>query len=292
MQFAAKAVKEVKEKKSLVALLDKALSGFQPARSYKTIHASALTGATEFCPREVALLDILKKEPKPKYISTAMQVTFDQGNALHDMVRDTWLREYVVGDWKCACCNTKVAFSKAPKTKCTVCGVNDWKYHELNFISQLNMASGSLDILVDFGTGKHTVVEIKTMGKDDFKALVAPLAEHRIRTSLYLWLIKDSGRPEADRIYLDHAMVLYISKGFGSKDEATGTITPFKEFVVDYNEESIQKHINKATVVHLFRQGKTGVPAGICPTSFVNRVKSCSCVKECWSGKYPAEESK
>jgi len=289
MNFVKDAMQVQHNGKSLIDLLHGKLAGYEPGRGFKHIHASALTSDVEFCPREVALLDITKKLPKDRYISVPLRVTFAQGNALHELVRQDWLRDEVVGTWVCRGCDHTINFSKRPKLMCPKCKRNLWKYEEERFTSVTAGVSGGMDMLIDFNTGKHTLVEVKTMDKDQFKSLKAPLAEHRIRTCMYLWIVKDSDRPEREKVHVDKAKLLYISKAFGTKGE-TGTITPFKEFDVSYNEDTIKSYIAKAQRVHLFRQGKMGVPKGICPTSFVGRVKQCACPQECWSSKYPAQE--
>lgn len=287
MDFLQKAINDAKKPASIIPLLDNHLSGYRKARGFKSIHASSLTREqTEFCPREVALIDILGIKQKDEYISTSLQVAFDQGESLHQLARNTWLRGSAIGSWKCSHCKTILAFRKAPKHNCAVCGGKNWDYLEENFISQTCDASGSLDILIDVGQPKYLLTEIKTMDKDQFKKLLAPLAEHRIRTNFYMWLVRDSGRIESEVINTDFAKVLYISKAYGSKNDE-GQISPFKEFEVAYEPKILQPYIDKALKIKNFR-GIGIMPDRICPTSFVGRVKSCTCPKDCWSQQFPA----
>lgn len=290
MKFLKKLVDHQKENMSLLSVLNNRLAGYDEARSFKNIHASALMNETEFCPREVALLDITGILPKNKYISVPLRVTFDQGDSLHQMVRNDWLRDIAVGTWKCPHCGTKKPFQKVPKVACPSCGDKKWEYDEERFKSVSSGASGGIDFFVDIGAPTLSVVEIKTISKDDFKTLHAPLAEHRLRTNFYLWLIRDSDRLDKTHINVDTAKILYISKGYGAKDDA-GSITPFKEFDVAYNPDSLIKYINKAKEVKLFRENKI-IPVRICSTSFVGRVKKCACPKQCWSSQYDVKESK
>lgn len=285
--FIKKAVDQKMEKQSLIDLLDKRLAHYEEARSHKVIHISDLSRDIAFCPREFALLDITGKKPKGQFISTALQVTFDNGNALSDMCRNSWLKDDVVGNWKCLYCKAAVEFSKRPKTKCMNCNANLWKYEEFRFENPFNGASGSIDFFMDFGMGgKHVLVEVKTMSKDMFKELKAPLAEHRIRTQLYLLHMSKMVGKHADKIDLSRGIVLYISKGFGAKNEDFGgKVVPFKEFSVARDDNAVGYLYGRADAVQLFR--KTGkMPVGICTSAMDKRAKSCAVAPECFSGKY------
>lgn len=257
-----------------------------PARGFKTIRASAVTNQyTQFCPREVALLDILKRKPKDDYLTVATQVAFAQGESLHKLTREVWLGDVAVGHWACKHCGHVTHFSKRPKVTCTKCGHSSYAYLEVDIAGDKGI-HGSLDLLVDEGDEKHVLVEIKTMDKDQHKELVAPLAEHRIRTNLYLHLLRTSENPYADYVQKDFARVLYISKGYGSKS-AGGPISPFKDYVVKYDPKPLPFYLAKAEEVQVFRsEGK--IPARICPSGFIDRAKKCSCLAECWAEKYPA----
>ena len=64
-----------KKPKSLLKLLDSTMSKYEKGRPVGAIRASMLTDEHRaFCPREIALLDVTKKEPKDKYVSIAMRV--------------------------------------------------------------------------------------------------------------------------------------------------------------------------------------------------------------------------
>lgn len=274
---------------SIVKLLDLRIAGWEEERTHKVVHMSDLTHEDGFCAREYALLDVTGKKPKGNYVGTALRVTYDNGHALAALCRNKWLEKDVIGTWICkACTKKRFTFTKKPDDKCNVCGAFDWEYEEEQFIDPFTKASGSIDFFIDFGTGKYIAVEVKTISKDDFKELKAPLAEHRVRTNLYLDLIKRSDRPEAKRVDTSYGIVLYISKGFGAKTEEAGKVTPFREFKVKYDSELAKPYWDKAKLINDFRRGIAPMPQGICPNGMCSRVKSCSVGKECWSGKWPA----
>jgi hypothetical protein len=287
MLFIQKLLEKKQDAQSLTKLIDKRIAGFEEQRTHKIVHISDLSKGTGFCPREFALLDVTKKKPKGMYVSMALQVTFDNGSALSDLCRNKWLEHDVVGNWRCLYCKRVIGFSKKPKVSCK-CGATLWRYEEVTLVNPANGVSGSIDFLVDLGMGKHTMVECKSLARDTFDTLKAPLAEHRVRTQLYLMHGSLSTGPCISKVNWEQGIVFYISKGYGVKNEEYGgKIIPFKEFVVERDDAAVKPLYTKADPLHAFRNGGT-MPEGICATSFEPRVKGCPVAIECWSGKHPA----
>lgn len=287
MNFINQLQKEQKEEFTLSKFLQENLEGYSKARGVNHIHASDLTkDDPQFCPREISLLRMTGKARKDQYIGQAMQVAFTIGEAYHDMIRNVWLRDIAVGNWKCPHCNAVMEFCKLPKVPCANCGSKKWAYDEVRFQSDELDISGAIDLIADMGLAKSVIVEIKSMDKDQFAELVAPLAEHRIRTSLYLKIIESSNSPFKDRIDMQHARIIYVSKGFGKKNDL-GKFSPFKEFVLPRNDASIQSYLDKAINMKKFTD--TGViPCGVCKSSFDSRMKACSVAPQCFGSQYPA----
>ena len=287
MNFIKKLTEEKQEELTLSKFLQEHLEGYSKARSVDHIHASDLTKDTPaFCPREIALLRMTGKKRKDQYIGQSLQVAFTIGESYHDMIRNVWLRDIAVGHWKCPHCDAKIEFSKRPKIKCPECGSKKWEYDEARFNSQELDVSGSIDLIADLKLQKLVIVEIKSMDKDQFADLVAPLAEHRIRTCLYLKIIESSNEKWKDNIDLDHARIIYVTKGYGKKTEL-GKFSPFKEFVVSRNDESIQPYLDKAIMLKKFTDSNV-VPCGICKSSFDSRMKACTVAPECFGQLFPA----
>lgn len=276
-------------KKSIIDIMRKELGGYQPARSHETVHASDIT-KPDFCPRQTALLTILKLKKKDEYISTALQTTFDIGNQIGDLFCEQWAGQHVWGNWRCCKCDSLVTFKQKPlNVPCKHGGKCEWKYEEVKFISQKYQVSGSLDAIMDLGAPKLFVTELKIIAVDAFEKLVAPLAEHRIRTNLYLNLVENSSSAFNGRINTQEARVFYISRGFGKKHPEYNEILPFKEFKVERDDSSLAPYLKKAEEVVVFK--KTGaIPHGICKTSMDSPAKKCSVCKQCFSGKYPATQ--
>lgn len=285
---------------SVKALIHNKLAGKEDVFPHFPLRASMLLKpGKEFCPREHALLDLGKGKVAANFVSTAMRITFDHGKDTEERIRNIYLRDIVVGRWRCGICGFKTAaFSKAPKIKCPKCGWgSQWRYIEPEFQDPHTGVVGHFDLLLDVDRPKLRVVELKTMAPDDFKTLVAPLAEHRFRTVLYLHLAEKSPSLPASQIDTSEANILYASKSFGVKDNSLKSLgvngdfpfSPFKEYRVKPNVQLIATPLSKARVLKVWRDNKSlGMPGGICPNAMVKRAQVCSACAACWSGKFPS----
>jgi hypothetical protein len=289
MKFLENAVKKAHgPTHSIIQALKEHLGKPLKARSHKEIHASDLT-KEHFCPREVALLDTLILTRKDQHVGTAMRVTFDVGELTAKAFTDKWLRDKVVGDWYCLRCAAMRRFVKYPDPTDSTGGCSTlghlWEHMEIRFKDEYFQYSGAIDCILDLGAPKLTIVELKIMAPEMFAKLEAPLAEHRIRTNLYMNLVENSKHPNKDKINTKWAKILYISRGYGKKGES-GEVLPFKEFDVERNDDDLETPLGKALAVKHFRV--TGqIPGGICPFSYSPEAKSCTVNNQCFSGKYP-----
>jgi hypothetical protein len=272
------------------------LNQVQEGRPYHRIHASALTREDpEFCPREYVIASLTKTKPQSETIVTALAVTFEIGRMVQDQVIN-WFADMglAVGDWRCLACARLHTFAKRP-VKCGLCGCRAFKPEEHRFESAFSGASCGIDMMVDLGRPRHTIVEIKTIRPEDFGVLAAPLAEHRERTNLYLRLIAESDTPESNLVDTARAKVLYVSKGgYGKQDKQLGAwglgeqFSPFKEFDVNRDDQGSQPYWERAKMIHDFRNGTEGIPMGVCPTMLCKRAKQCPVRHACFSGQFPA----
>jgi hypothetical protein len=277
--------------KSLRYWLHRHLGGPQPARSLQRVHASALTKPEGMCPRYYALMDVTKSKPKPEWLSTSENITFTLGRWMQDQIVE-WFADMdkAICHWKCVSCGNTHEFTLRP-LHCKTCGEKNFKPIEVRFESAVTGASCGVDMLVSMGEPKLRPVEIKTIRPEDFKGLVAPLAEHKLRTNLYLRIIEESGNKN---VATDRATVLYVTKGgYGCADDTLKGVgindrfSPFKEFTVKRNDADTERVSSRAQVVKQFREGKVGMPHGICPTAMSKRAFSCSMKDVCFSGSQP-----
>lgn len=281
---------------SLKFEIHKRLAGWDEPRPHFPLRASDLMSTkAEFCPREHAFMDMGSVKKKAQFLGTAMQITFDHGRTMEDKIRNEYLRDIAVGIWKCGVCgHPHPTFGKAPKVTCTHCGWgHQWKYEEPRFASPEFAVSGGIDLLVDVGQPKLLLVEIKTMAPDMFKDLVGPLAEHKIRTALYLKLAEESECAASDRINVNEARVIYVMRSFGIKDDSLAAagikdaaFSPFKEFTITRDDSLLTTSLAKAKVLKVWRDTKQGMPCGVCANGLTKRAQGCPAVAQCFSGKY------
>ena len=302
MTFIQKA-KALDYTKSVKYLLHDHLAGVEPDRGKKIVHASELTKDEEVCPREYALYDATHAKPGSRYLSTSENVTYTMGRVLQDIVVQAFAdMNKAIGHWRCPACDYLHEFQSRP-WKCASCGVKlAFKAEEVRFQSAVSGASCGIDLLLALGEPKLRAIEIKTIDKDMFKdkhtkkELVAPLAEHKLRTAFYLRIIAESGHPWSSLVSTDAATILYVSKGgYGCQDLTLKSwglkeqFTPFKEFTVKRDDKMTESVSRRAQIIKHFRDGKVGMPCGVCPTAFAKRAQFCAQRSPCFSGEYPAQ---
>lgn len=269
--------------RTIIDVMKENLGGFKTARSHLTTHASDIT-KKDFCPRQTCLLILTGKTNKDEYINTALQATFDVGNQTGDMVAEQWGGQSVVGNWECRKCGHWASFSPKPNLSCKHGGKCDFRYEEVRFTSKECDASGGIDAFFNLGGTKLVVTELKIINTKDFETLAAPLAEHRIRTSMYLKIIADSDSPHKNKINLNEAKVFYISRGFGKKHPEYNEILPFKEFDIVRDDKLVAPYLDKALQIKVFKE--TGqIPERVCSTSKDTMAKKCAVCTECFSTK-------
>jgi len=284
----------LKKQPSIKLMLHSRLAAYEEARDPSIIHASDLMKEKEYCPREWALYDLTKTKPQGQFIGTALRATFAHGRDMEARLRNDWLGDVIVGRWDCSVCHhLHPAFGKKPKVDCQFCKHYRWEYYETRFHCKTSGISGGIDAIVDVGQMKHRILEIKSIDKDQFKELVAPLAEHRFRTSLYLRLAEESELDSSNSVNVQEAHILYVSKSFGFKDTSMAEagikdapFSPFKEFIVSRDDSLVATSVNKATALTVARTAG-GVPCGVCVNALTKRAQSCDAKKHCWSGQFP-----
>jgi hypothetical protein len=272
-------------KESVISVLKKNMSGFRPARDKSQLHASDTT-KDNFCARHWAINELQQVKPKQEYLSTALATTYSLGSATARLLIEDWAGDSVVGNWECVKCGTFKSMCTNPGGWCSGTQKHIWKYHEVVFESPKYSITGSIDALFMLGTPLWRVVELKIIAVDMFEKLMAPLPEHRIRTSLYLKLIDESNSVWKSHINLNVGTVLYVSRGYGKKNAEHNDVLPFKEFEVKRDDSMIKQPLQQALALKMFREQKL-LPSGICSTALDKPALKCSACKACFSGDYP-----
>jgi hypothetical protein len=288
-----KKAKDFQPKRTAKFFLHHYLAGFEKARPMKVLHASELTKPDGFCPRAYALSDATATAPKGRWLSTSEQVTFQMGRDLERNVV-SWFGDMgrATCHWTCLACGIQHAFQLRP-AKCRACNGTRFEPKEVRFESAATGASCGVDMLLALGGAKLVVHELKTMDKDEFKALVAPLAEHRLRTNFYLRIVAESTSLWAKQVDTSEAYIVYVSKGgFGCADKGLKgygikeSFSPFKEFRITRDDAATESTARLAKIVKQYREGEVGMPAGICPTALSKRASGCAWKNACFSGEY------
>ena len=279
-----KFTKKVSTPISVTTFLLQGMAQYDSHRGTDLLHMSDLTktGVDAFCPREYALLNHLGKVKKGFPINASMRHTFDMGRDIEARVQNDYLGDSAVGNWSCASCGTTRNWQKRPMTGCDREDIRcNWRYAEVKVLHE--GMQGGFDLIIDIGKPKLRLIELKTMIKEEFVKLEAPMAEHRIRTTLYLYLVRNSAYKQ--HVDVEQAHVIYIAKSYGNWDKVQTNFSPFKEYVIRYDEEVIAPYLKLGKQFGDFlATGK--MPTGVCPTSQCKRAKNCSMVQQCFSGTY------
>jgi hypothetical protein len=263
------------------------LGSVEPKRPIANLHASSLTSQTKFCPREVVLCKKLGRKPYPGKIDPATTITFDEGKDKQYRLNNDWLRDRMVGNWRCDGCGVLKTFCKAPKPTEGQCKECQWVYQEVCF-SHPTGARGSIDGLIDIHKPTLRMIEAKIISPDVWEKLKAPVAEHRIRSRLYMKLIAESNHPYRGQVNTSKVHILYFMRGHGKKDEK-GRVHPLKEFILERDDASVKPYFDMAQAVQTAKEAEWEIfPEGICSSLFDKRCHMCSVSKECFAGKFPA----
>ncbi|MBY0560038.1 hypothetical protein [Hyphomicrobium sp.] len=289
-----KKAKDLTPQNSIKYWLHQHLSRIDDGRPLSRMHASELTRPEGLCPRMYAIADLTKTKPKDEWLNASSFMTFQIGRDQEKNIV-LWFAEMnkAVCHWKCVACGTVHKFTMRPHA-CKSCGTKKFDPQEVRFESAITGVSCGVDMLVAMGGPKLRPVELKTIDKDEFKNLKAPLAEHKWRTQLYLRTIDECTDQNASHVGTDKATILYVSKGgFGCADPELKKwglqegFSPFKEFEITRDDKATEPLAERAKVVKDFRDGKVGMPCGLCPSSMSQRAKGCIVKKHCFSGDFP-----
>lgn len=274
------------QKKDVIVTLMKNMQGYEKPRDHKEVHASDVT-RSDFCARQFILLDLTGKTKEPKFIDSALRATFDMGNDVAARVCNEWAGEDAIGHWKCRACQKVKHWGSKPKSGCSLVEAPcDWQYKEVKFFHQSSQISGSIDLFMGLGQQKATLIELKIIKPEEFEKIVAPLAEHKARTQLYLEIIKGSNSAYKDWIDTTQAKVLYVSRGYGKKNAEVNKIVPFKEFDVMADSEAAAPYLARGMLVHLSRVNSSMPTKKLCDSITCSEAKSCSVRAECFSGEH------
>lgn len=215
------------------------------------------SGIAKVCERQEVLMSILKVGLTRK-IDPSLQMTFDIGHGFHYIVQNKWLKDLLIGNWRCVACGKYHNWSRVPK-KCMACSADTgFEYMELSFDGKDGyLITGHPDGVLEYPNGKKVLLELKTTNSAYFKYILdsgKPLSDHMDQIMIYMWFLD-----------VKEAAVVYFSK-----DDSKLRI-----FNIDFDQERLNKLLKKIDVI------KGGIRTNLVPTRYVCDSISCARAKRC-----------
>ena len=265
------------------------------------IHSTHLP---DICPRQVALLRKTKVDfIHPKRIDSNNRLIWATGRAFEQHIRNQFInafsREAIIGAFKCKCganVHSKdfngvysiTGHVVNVNRTCSHCGTHINQYDELPII----LDDYHVILSPDFGylnrQNKAVVVELKSINKEGFQALVEPEISHVRQVYLYHLAATLNGADMAPYI-----VIIYASKGWINTAESL----PYKQFTVQVTDnhhvyEGNMRMLQVGRVVkHIDPQGNVssefdsgdGYPEGVCNDSGCPTARNCQVSGICFS---------
>jgi len=267
-----------KEALPLSGILSKSRTRGRPPRTNDYMHVSDLIGR---CVRKVALIEQLGMSTKPQGVSFFDELTFAQGDVVHDVVKrraSSAHPERVWGLWQCQCKTQKTSvptlLSQVDQAKlCSNCHTPKCFYREFSVRDDVHKVVGNPDLITyEIDLQALHVNELKSISHDAWKELVRPKPEHVIQTLFYWDLLHRQGYRLTDRI-----SILYITRGWLYSG------SPVKEFTLNAPEEvaRLAPLYADALAIKQAREGGN-LPPRICASAQVTQAKNCEVCATCF----------
>lgn len=248
-----------------------------PFRRGEYLHVSDLVGK---CIRKIALAEHSGHAMPAESISHSMGLTFAQGTAIHDYIKDAFIRAHrskLYGRWACRCgatCTEHATLYRAVKgDTCETCGGPLDLYEEAILRSASLGVRGAPDVVLHLEGGALHIVEIKSKAHEQWKELVRPDPDHVIQVLLYWYIARELGWNLSAQV-----SILYATKGFMFSG------SPFREFVLDAEASLplLADYIEDAQALVAFKN--TGaLPRRVrCANIKCSDAKKCHVAMECF----------
>lgn len=274
------AVKGETEDVSVASILDSHRYQGRPPRLGEHLHVSDLVGK---CMRRTAIIYRMKLSPQSRGLNLSDSLTFAQGDAIHDALRErlvTASPESAYGRWGCRCGTTVTEkpslFTEVPATMtCPACKTGLTKYHEVTVRNEEFKITGNPDyLLYRKATKSIMVVELKSMTHEMWKDLARPLPEHVLQTAFYWDLLSRDGYRMGS-----HASILYATKAYVFRG------SPVKEMLVDMAALTaggrLEPYYASAAQVKAARVGGP-LPDRVCQSQEQTSAKNCDVCVQCF----------
>lgn len=264
--------------KPLSDILAKARLITRPARGTDYLHVSDLL---HNCIRRVALVETMNIPPQPQTLNLTSALTFAQGEAIHDVLKERATAggpRLMWGHWSCRCgtCSTPTPslFSEVdPGQRCPACKGPLDRYKEVDVRNEQYKIVGHPDMLLLIpGLDALHVTELKSISHDKWKDLVRPEPDHVLQSLFYWFLLREDGYRLTDR-----CSVVYATKGWMFSGE------PHKEFTFDAETivHRLDPYLEDALALKASRTGGD-LPVRTCSSEMDPNAKKCEVCKACF----------
>jgi hypothetical protein len=262
-------------------LLGKSRFTVSVARDTSYLHVSDLVGK---CIRRIALVEQLGLQGSPQALHLGDEVTFAQGDAIHDTVRarvgyvapaNAW------GRWRCLCAQTVtpepcLLSEVEPGRTCPHCKSMVNIYKEVSILNEQYGMVGNPDLLTYHpDLNALHVNEIKSMADNKWKELLNPIPDHVIQSLFYWFLLKEAGYRITDRVSL-----LYVTKGWSFSGNVTKELTFHAPSMV----HRLKDYLTDALAIKATRKGGDLPVRTLCASPMSPDAKKCVVCTQCFGG--------
>ena len=152
-----------------------------------------MSGLYNTCIREYILGHKLNRK-KVQYVDASLSIVFDIGNSLHSIIQnsDRYFKGMKMGHWKCTACDYEVTTICLRPKVCPNCHKDKLQYNEIDMMIPGLTAHPDLFLWFPW-VDKARVAEIKTIKKDAFLELVAPIPENVYQMTGYVHIANEMG---------------------------------------------------------------------------------------------------
>lgn len=229
------------------------------------------------CGRRLALAHVYDIAIAEDPIFDSLSLTFRQGEAIHDHVRDVIAGKHpekVWGKWTCPCEETSyegVYAGALEHDECPSCGKKPLKHNEIPILNEEFNVIGSPDLEL-FWSNAFYITELKSMAARYWDELERPVPEHVIQVLMY-WDLKRS----AGYNLHDHVSILYVNKEYRPRN-------PYKEFTiyVPENLDRLASYYTEALAIKGAIEGGDLPERKVCSSPQSREAKKCEVCTLCF----------
>jgi hypothetical protein len=233
------------------------------------------------CQRKVAITDRHSMPVMGGNLSLSEELTFAQGNAIHDVLKRRTILgapDKVWGKWRCSCKSLRIErpclYTDIPESSCDNCGERPSIYEEVPMLSEELYLVGTPDLLLWLAAVQaYFVTELKSIAHDHWKDMVRPDPDHVLQVVFYWYLMRALGYSLIDTVSIVYATKSMVFRG-----------PPQKEFVFRPEDEihRLEPYIAEARALKAARDGGA-LPIRTCANKDCTMAKACEVSTICFA---------